>query len=93
MTHSLEQLDRDIRLSKKIAVGYKAPQESGPRGIGVTVSLFYQQNSYMVSVEEFRDDGGYGENLSRIEHAYETLQTAIAAITQHGFKIEQLIIQ
>lgn len=92
-TNFVRQLDQDIRSSKKIAVAYRSPNEASSEGIGVTVALFYHLNAYVISVEKFRNDGGYGENFSRSENSFETLQAAIDEITQHGFSVEQMKIQ
>ena len=58
----------------------------------MTVALLYlyHMGAYVVSVEKFRDDGGYGEKLSREECSYESLQAALDAISEHGFSANDL---
>jgi hypothetical protein len=41
-------------------------------------------------VETFKDDGGYGERLSRTERSFETLQAALDEVVKHGFHVDQL---
>ena len=90
MSVSLVQLDQNVLSLGKIGVAQRSPRDPGSKGIGVTVALLYHMGVYVVSVEKFRDDGGYGEKLSREECSYESLQAALDAISQHGFSVNDL---
>ena len=93
MSISLEALDRSIRSDRTIAVAYRSPRNSDSGGVGITVSLFYHLNVYVVSVEKFRDDGGFGENLSRTERDLGTLKDALDEVARNGFNVDELELQ
>lgn len=93
MSRELEELDRRLRSGRAIAVAHRSPRDKDASGIGMTVALLYHLNSYLVSVETFRDDGGYGEKLLRTERSFDSLEAALEEIAQHGFRIDQLKVQ
>ena len=90
MSTSLDQLARGLRVLNKIAVAHRSARDPGSNGVGVTVSLRCRGPQYVVSVEHYRDDGGYGEKLSRTEKSFDTLDAAVEHVGQQGFSIEQL---
>jgi hypothetical protein len=90
MSTPLDELLRGLRTLNEIAVAHRSAREPGSNGVGVTVSLRCRGPKYVVSVEHYRDDGGYGEKLSRVEESFDTLDAAVEHVGQQGFSVEDL---
>ncbi|NVB81016.1 MAG: hypothetical protein HOV81_21650 [Kofleriaceae bacterium] len=89
-SHQLDRLERGLRQRREIAVAHRNARAPGAEGKGVTVSLRMHKADYVVCVEYYRDDGGYGETLSRNDHPFQSLEAALDEVARHGFTAEQL---
>lgn len=90
MASPLERLEQGLRRRGALAAANRHPRGSVLERIGTTVYLRLLENAYVVSVEHYRDDGGYGETVSRNEQSFDSLEAALAEIAGHGFSAEQL---
>ena len=94
MNISLDELDRALTKDGATAFANRSPRAGGPDGIGVSVAIHYNRfkGPYIVSVEKYVDDGGYGQKLSRHELARETLVAVLAEARVHGFGVEDFAL-
>jgi hypothetical protein len=92
MNDHLQRLENALRERGEIVVADRSPRDPGAGGVGLTVAIRYHagHGHYVVSAERYRDDGGYGEKLSREETSFETLDRALAMVAELGFRAEQL---
>ncbi len=90
MQDESQRIERRLRALGEIAVANRSARDPAADGIGVTVSLRLGGAAYIVSVERYRDDGGFGRKLSRDEQTFENLGAALAEVARHGFQPDQL---
>lgn len=91
MQDGSQRIERRLRALREIAVAHRSARDPAAEdGVGVTVSLRLGGAAYIVSVERYRDDGGYGQRLSRDEQSFESLGAALAEVARHGFQPDQL---
>ena len=90
MQDDSQRIERRLRALGEIAVANRSARDPAAEGIGVTVSLRLGGAAYIVSVERYRDDGGFGRKLSRDEATFESLGAALAEVARHGFQPDQL---
>lgn len=90
MQDDSQRIERRLRALGEIAVANRSARDPAADGIGLTVSLRLGGAAYIVSVERYRDDGGFGHKLSRDEQTFESLGAALAEVARHGFAPDQL---
>lgn len=92
ITLTREQFEHRMRHKGELAQANRSPHDPGANGVGVHVTLHFRKHlgTYLATVEKYRDDGGYGEKLSREELSCASLDAALHELAQHGFTVEQL---
>jgi len=86
-----QRIERRLRALGEIAVAQRTARDPAAiDGVGVTVSLRLGGAEYIVSVERYRDGGGFGQKLSREEKTFESLGAALAEVARFGFTPDQL---
>lgn len=90
MHEGSQRIERRLRALGEIAVAHRPARDPASEGVGVTVSLHLRGAVYVVSVERYRDDGGYGQKLSREEKTFDSIGAALAEVARHGFTPDHL---
>lgn len=90
MQEDSQRIERRLRALGEIAVAHRSARDPASEGVGVTVALRLGGAAYIVSVERYRDDGGFGQKLSREEKTFDSLGAALAEVARFGFTPDQL---
>jgi hypothetical protein len=90
MRAASEELERQIRVFGEIATALRRPIASESPDVGITVGVRFRRDKFVVRVETFLVDDGYGQSLSANDTAFDTFDDAVAFLVEHGFSVETL---